>query len=1346
MNLYKYVSDAINETSFAKTVFDEFSVYEKFGEFADTAKTNWDSLMVNVYSDDPNSPKPIKFFKTEIDSVLKVITNIAGLKVNNSAGGGSGSTAPLKARLNEELPDEPFEYKDYDSFLEAIINLFDGWINTNDIPGSLLSLDSRVAPYFSELFKCLKPLDESEIVYALGVPFLTNKLSEFKETTKDFIDLDICIDQINSNNSLFTDISNFFNQTTIKNLQHMVTGLFIDSAGKFNTDVFSNPKDILGKLNEKLIIVHDDPATAANETSYDAQPLKYYLIETLKSFYNFEIFNPKSGPNKNLNIHHIFDFMFVSLESFGVEVPSSTVYDKLDSSNKWENEFTAMIELLAVIGKNNLLNISDYSSDINSALLYSLAGETAKASTYAEYRDDMPTNLGEVLGSVGDSVVFSTVMGSLLDNYLEGTLCDSSLGVCFSNIEDGTYWHQEGENMNDLLCNIAQLDLDLKNIDLTAVTDIVGLNEMLHSLSNSLIFKDDNTNRFGEWLYSKASGSLDSFAGGLLDDPDDTIWNPEWDNVVKLVDNSEYPTQKIAYYDFVVRNGALPNDYEENKAGWSCSDFETKNSVFKESKNFKSLTRGEICDLYKDSAFMDDYYNSVLKYDELGRLVNVLANGMIVLDGGSSIDFSNISSENLGNLLTSINNTNCLRISTYNAMKLAKDSIGSNDFVDINKANFEYLILADAGLLDYELGRANRQTEIDHIVNFYGDYKEIQNIAGDSLDSSAFFNKAKMKEMLGVDDYGNNDPLSRDYLSNLLAELESSKCFNLYTVENRQSDELSFFEDRIVNLMDTSGIKDLSDVSAEQMAQRARKISYLEYDGVTNTDGYNSSWVERDINGDISGGEVSSITGVLKSIVGITSGDTIDANSLSVSDLSADDASQVLKSINGSFMCDGVISHLMKDAFSGGMGLENYLKFDSSDAEMVANFNLSYLDFGGVDNNCGIGTEIYNIKTVISAMQYEDPISHDLVFISIGDLQDALNNKSDCLDGIFYYLYNSKTLDKTITRNSIEIKGRSVLLYNALSNFDSYLIGNNKEDKIASLDKIFAVSEQVKTNAYQIEANGISRIIDAAGNSISGITVDNLRNDSATKEMILNTIKFTYDRNDGNTKFTLDTNVTKGRSYFASAIISGIFDDVLSSEYDNIDSNFTASRISNFSDYRKFYFASKVGGGKASCANDITATTFDNLNEIEKNGLDGMIQMTEYVNGDADRSGATISSIASNPFVVGMTANSIAIRNLFDTKLHSNGEDSRMAKVLFISRGAETIEKETTYADDTVVTNSGLFVMLKYATNIISNPTSVASDYIWKATEGYTDDYYGSEFNFGVYGNKLMDYIDSCHP
>lgn len=1352
----KIVTKFVNETPFMKNVLENFKLEEKFGSGYEPAKNRWNTLMSEVY-DSSASVLPVGFFKEEINDVLTVITNV--IQMETPVSSSTSTSVPYKARFNEdpsdpvdpgepsdpEEPKEPFYYVDYTCFLEAAVNLFDHWINPDDVLGSMLDLDSRVAPYLAEAFKCLTPLDNSKIVYALGIPFVTAKMSDSKEQTQDYFDIDICINQINSSNNVFHQLSDLIDGNFVSILQHFYKGFLVNDEGQFDVAVLTDSisGDIggfLNKFNEHVLITSDDPETPENEAKYDDKPLKYYFAELLKSFYNFELFNPHSGINKNKNMEYIFDYVFGFMESFGVEKPSDQTYRLLDSVEKWEAELDGVTDLFAVLGKNNMLKFTDYSSNINSTLLYSLSGDIAKAELLPDYSSDMPKNLGEVLHAVGDSVLFSTMMGGLLDQNLDGTLCDSAIGVAFKNIETGEYWHLEGDNMNKLLSSIAKLDLDLQNLDFTKITDVVGLNDMLHCLCDSQIFNNESGNKFGEWLFGKVNTAMDSMSGGLLDDPDASVWDSSWDTALADVDNADHPQQKIAYYDFLVRDGVMPSNYEDNKAGWSESGYEAKMTTFKTVQNYETLSKAEVDELYKQPGFMDDYYDAVLKYDEIGRLVNVLSNGIRIMDGGSSIDFNNLSANDLDSLLTAINNTDCLRIASYNAMSLAKSSVGSNELVDIEKAKFEFLITADQAFTDYENARIDRQIEIDHIVNFYSDYKELQRIAGDNLDSSSFFNKAKLMEILGVDANGDDDPNGNDCLTGMLAELQATQCFNLSTVEHRVSNELSFFENLMVNLMDTSGLLELAETNLSTMENRARKISNCDISGTLNNEGYNSSWTELDGSENIIGGENASFTNIMKKVIGITDGDTIDADAIKITDLAASQVTDIMQAINGSYLCTGVMKHFIKEAFTGEMGLESLLKYDAADTDMIADFDLTYVDYGGPANACEDGTEIYNFQKAISAMQYEDPITHENKFVSLDNLSDALAKKSDCFDGIFYFLYNSKTLAKTEIRNSYEIKGRSLLLFNSLSNFDSYLIGNDKDNKIDSIEKLFNVSLTENSNAYLIEANGISRVIDATGNSISGITIDNLRNNPTTRDMILNTIKYTYDRNDGNTAFTTDTDITVGRAYFASEIISGVFDEVLNTEYTTIASNFSAARLATFDDYDKFYFASKTNGGKAEKATDITATVFDNLNEVERTGLDGMISMTEFINGDADRSGTDTTNIASNPFVLALTSNSTTIRELFSTKLYNNGQDSRMAKVLYVSRGAQTIEKETHYADDSFPANSGLIVMLRYSVNY-PYVGGVPSGYVWQGT--YTEDYYDPDFDFDTYGNALMDYVDS---
>ncbi len=1350
----KIFAKFVNETPFMRNFLTNFDLQEKYGSSYSEAETRWNNLMDEVYTSDPNAPLPIKFFKEELNHILTVITNVIQLEIPAS----SSSPAVTTTRLSEDAePDQteeekPFEYKDYPSFLDAACNLFDGWINKDDIVGSALDLDSRIAPYLGRAFECLIPLDQSKIVYALGIPLIDEKLNGYKEKAGKFFDLDIVIYQINNSNDVFAQLANFLDGDFIGALQHFYKGFLTNSEGKFDfsalTDSISNDiNGFLRKFNERLEIKPDNPDTAAYDPVLDEHPLKYYFASILKDFYNFELFNPHSGEYKNKNMQNMFNYIFTNMEEHGVERPSDAIYAQLDPPGKWEAELDAITNLFAILGENNMLKFADFSSNVNSTLLYSLAGDTTKASTLPDYNPDMPKNLGDVMGAVGDSVLFSNAMGGLLDNSLNGTLCDTTIGVTYTNINSGEYWHQEGDNMSELLLTMAKLDLDLENLDFTKVTDVVGLNDMLHKLNDSLIFRNQTQgNMFGEWLHKKVDTAMESMSEGLLNDPDHFNWNVTWDETLSAVDSSSYENQKIAHYDFLVRDGYLPSDYENNKNGWNYSDYDTLMAAFKAEYNYDELSKAEADELYKQPGFLEDYYEKVLKYDELGRIVNVMGNGIKIKDGNDSIDFKTISPENLNRFLTSVNNTNCLRIASYNAMKLAKDSVGTNDFTDINKAHFEYMILADADILDYTHGRINRQEEIDSIIEFYAEYKEIQRIAGDDLSSSAFFNKAKLMEILGVDSDGQPDPNGKDHLTGLLAGLQASHCFNLDVVRDRTISDLSFFEDLMSNLMDKSGLTALANSNNEDMVSRIKELSNHDLNDTINSEGYNSKWTERDGANEVIGGENASLSSVFKTVINATKGDTVDANSVALTDLPAAEVTDIMQAVNSSYLCTGVMNRFVKDAFSGDLGLESLLKYDPADTEMLADFDLTYLDYGGVNNNCGDGTEIYCIYKAIDSMQYKDTGTGEFKFIDLNNFEDSLSKKSDFLNGVFYFLYNSKTLAKTEERDSTLVKGRSVMLYNALDNFDGYLIGTDKPSKIDAMEKLFTVSTEANNEkAYLVEANGLTRLIDDAGNTITNVTVDTLRVNPTKRNMILNLVKYTYDRNDGDT-FSDDVEVKTGRAYFTSEIVAGIFDDVLNNEYGTIASSYGTTRIATFTDYQRFYFASNGAGGKASSASELTTSTFNNLNEVERKGLEGAIEMTNFFNGEADRTGANLSTIASNEFIIDVLANKSRIRQLFAEYFHNVDEDvdSRFAKILFVSRGALSVEKETATYDDVNPINSGLFVMLKYTHVVLSDPMSHPSDCIWKVADGYTEDYYANSFSFDVYGNNLMNYIESC--
>ena len=1353
----KIFTKFVNDTPFMENLLDNFDLNEKYGESYGEAQARWTALIDEVYDDSPGKPLPIKFFKEEVNHILTVITNVIQLEIPTSSSS-SSTPAPLKARIMEEENTEnaeeekPFEYIDYPSFLDAAVNLFDGWINKEDILGSALDLDSRIAPYLGKAFECLIPLDQSKIVYALGIPLIDEKLNGFKEKVGEFFDLDICIYQMNHSNDVFAQLADFFDNDFISALQHFYKGFLMNDEGNFDFSTFTSSMQddmngFLRKFNEHIEVKPDNPETEAYDPVIDDEPLKYYFSNILKALYNFEIFNPHSGEYKNKNMQNMFNYIFGNMEEQGVEKPSNAIYAQLDQDGKWEAELDAITNLFAILGENNMMNFSDFSSSVNSTLLYSLAGDSAKASTLPDYNPDMPKNLGEVMGAVGDSILFSNAMGGLLDQNLNGSLCDTTIGVTYKNINSGEFWHEEGDNMSELLLTIAKLDLDLENLDFTKVTDVVGLNDMLHKLSDSLIFRNpEEGNKFGEWLHKKADAAMDSMSEGLLNDPEETKWNSDWDVVVNVVDNTEYQNEKIAHYDFLVRDGHMPIDYEENKLAWATADYDTLMAAFKEEIGYEDLSKTEKDELYKQPGFLDNYYEKVLRYDELGKVVNVMGSGIKIMDGNDSIDFASISAENLDSFLTSVNNSDSLRIAAYNAMKLSKDSVGVNDFSDINKAQFEYLITAEASIDNYTLGRVNRQEEIDHIIEFYTEYKEIKNIAGEDLDATAFFNKATLMEILGVDSNGQPDPNGKDHLTGLLAGLQATHCFNLDAVEDRTLSDISFYEDMMVKFMSNSGLTELANSNNEEMIARVKKLSNYDMYGGTNTEGYNSVWTERNGTNEVIGGENACITDVFKTVINATKGDNVDANNVSVTDLPASEVTDIMKAVNSSYLCTGVMNRFVKDAFSGDLGLEELLKYDPADTEMSADFDLNYLDYGGVNNNCGEGTEIYCIYQAINSMQYYDDVAGEYKFIDLNDFEQSLNKKSDFLNGVFYFLYNSKTLEKTEERDSTIVKGRSVMLYNALDNFDSYLIGANKPSKIDSIEKIFTVSEEANhEKAYLVEANGLTRLIDEAGNTITNVTIDTLRKNATKRNMILNIVKFAYDRDDGDT-FSDDVEVKTARSYFTSEIVAGIFDDVLNTEYATIASDFPSSRIADFTDYEKFYFASNGLGGKATFSSDITVNTFNNLNEVERLGLEGAIELTNFFNGEVDRTGTDLSNIADNYFIVDILANKTRIRQLFTEYFHNVDEDvdSRFAKILFISRGALAIEKETATYDDVDPINSGLFVMLKYSHSVILDPMTQPSDCIWKVADGYRTDYYGNSFNFDDYGNDLMDYIESC--
>ena len=128
---------------------------------------------------------------------------------------------------------------------------------------------------------------------------------------------------------------------------------------------------------------------------------------------------------------------------------------------------------------------------------------------------------------------------------------------------------------------------------------------------------------------------------------------------------------------------------------------------------------------------------------------------------------------------------------------------------------------------------------------------------------------------------------------------------------------------------------------------------------------------------------------------------------------------------------------------------------------------------------------------------------------------------------------------------------------------------------------------------YLVEAQGIQRLVNLADGAISSSTFDSgdIATVKANRDLILEIIETSYD---------VGAPYDGKRSALASEFISGVLNTILENEYGKIDAKPTYS-------YVTFSFGQDIDDGV------LTIDDYDSLDDVEYNGLDGMIDALDDI-------------------------------------------------------------------------------------------------------------------------------------
>ncbi|MFA6675661.1 MAG: hypothetical protein WCS49_02165, partial [Bacilli bacterium] len=624
-------------------------------------------------------------------TILNKVTQLLGESLGDDT-----SSAAITSVMDELSTGKWMKnYKEEFNALFYCLEAFQGNADTlntltsgNIIPegGTLSDIDDNL---ISTLAKVLKRMDGSKLIYAILLPTLKSMLTTgdvAQSFQQNNINVDIIIDGVDkaeASSTVGKELAKIIN--SIKDF-----GVLSDIlAGGYTTS------ELIAQLG------------AANES----------IAHALDTVYGCAIINPvpEAGDAYTLNENYFNIMTFIFSDSLSVTGLSfdQTLLD--DESIVWANstdengnyyhdrygnaiydgENGAIAHVIQVLGATGIMEVMSDNTYLSGSEV-----TTHLASLETQY------HLSSILTAVSKSAVFAGTMGTFLDAQLEQTgILDQ--GVSFTNVTD---WDEEGEKLGTILTTIGEVQIDLSNLDLNSISNVVGLNDLLHALADSSIFveKDNGDYLFSDWLYVKVKSSLSSFSDGtntydLVKDP--TVWDSSWG------------TQDSGGYTIVENDFAHLDEKDDWYNDGYIASFDTSIYV----SPYTSYTN------YWDNPNFIADYSAVMELDEIGRLTDII---YWVNQAVNTSNLLELPTETFSGLLDAVNSTTCLRVATYNFFEIAKSAFTNSlgdAFFDLSPAYTSYLISCDQGMYDYQASHSLRQGEIDHLSDIYSTYRYMVN-------------------------------------------------------------------------------------------------------------------------------------------------------------------------------------------------------------------------------------------------------------------------------------------------------------------------------------------------------------------------------------------------------------------------------------------------------------------------------------------------------------------------------------------------------------------------------------------------------------------------------------------
>lgn len=555
----------------------------------------------------------------------------------------------------------------------------------------------------------LPKIDDSKILSTCLGGFLSSKIGDFEETLSGFgLDGEL----------IKASVEHF-------SREHQLGHKFVDLASKL-----SDVMNIVGKVQN----AGDDIITSMTEGDTYLS-----LAKVLDTLYDSEIINPTyyydnehkivicdreatiSGKYVDMNYLNVLDYLFNDMLKLpGLSFDRAVVAEAVDGhwTNSYDSDGNIVLDgengrianIIHVLGSCKKDDVSIIDAITNSDILTTPAGISSLATDY---------HIGDFLRAIAVCETFKATLGDFLDTQLESVgVIDTEQHISFKNVSN---WTAEVNNLETLLIDLGKINISLDDLDLSAISDVANMNNLLHSLANSEMFSYKNVDtgnieyKFGNWLYTKIGSALGDFSlggdGSLVSDPE--TWLDAWGEKDPSI------TDNILKHDFLSQS---------EKVNWFNPDYDftvTDDPYYENTGDITYWTKSDFL----------DRYNPIFAQDEIGRLCKVIFYAG-KLAGGEEIDLANVSMDDFSGLLNAINDCNCLRVCVYNVYATAQSMIsGVTDLINLDAANTPLLISGSKNNnLDYD-ARVWRAKEIDSLVSMFDLFTSISGDEGFTLSS-----------------------------------------------------------------------------------------------------------------------------------------------------------------------------------------------------------------------------------------------------------------------------------------------------------------------------------------------------------------------------------------------------------------------------------------------------------------------------------------------------------------------------------------------------------------------------------------------------------------------------------